>query len=98
MHSRARARHTGRIWRISLEQIEATVSDFLGPGRVKGNSRKPSFSDVSMYLARHVGGSRCPQISRFNNGRHHTNVLAAIRKIERARQHGESVRMLRSTC
>jgi hypothetical protein len=32
-----------------------------------------------------------PQISRFCNGRHHTTVLAAIRKIERLRYHDESV-------
>ena len=92
MYSRRHARHTERIWRISLEQIEATVSDFLGPGRVKGNSRKPTFSrHVSMYLARHVGGWGCPKISRFYNGRHRTTVLSAIRKIERLRKQEESI-------
>jgi chromosomal replication initiator protein len=92
MHPRPQARHTERIWRISLEQIEATVSDFLGPGRVKGNSRKPTFSrHVSMYLARHVGGWGCPKISRFYNGRHHSTVLATIRKIEGLRKQDESV-------
>jgi chromosomal replication initiation ATPase DnaA len=92
MHSRPQARHTERIWRISLEQIEATVSDFLGPGRVKGNSHKPTFSrHLSMYLARHVGGWSWQKISRFYNGRHHTTVLAAIRKIERLRKQDESV-------
>jgi hypothetical protein len=56
MHSRPQARPTERIWQISLEQMEATVSEFLGPGRVKGNSRQPTFNrHVSMYLARHVG-------------------------------------------
>ena len=92
MHSRPQARHTERIWRISLEQIEATVSEFLGPGRVKGYSRESSFSrHVSMYVARHVGGWSWPQISRFYIGRHHTTVLAPIRKIETLRQHDESV-------
>ena len=81
-----------RIWHISLEQIEATVSDFLGPGRLKGNKAGPTFSrHVSMYLARHVGGWSYPKISRFYNGRHHTTVLAAIRKIERLRTADESV-------
>jgi hypothetical protein len=92
MHSRPQARHTERIWHISLEQIEATVSEFLGPGRVKANSREPTFSrHVSMYLARHVGGWNYPKISRFYNGRHYTTVIAAIDKIERLRKEDESV-------
>jgi hypothetical protein len=46
-----------RIWPISLEQIEATIADYLGPGRVKSKSPAPVFSrHVSMYLAKHVGG------------------------------------------
>jgi len=81
-----------RIWPISLEQIEATVSDFLGPGRIRSNSPKPAFSrSVSMYLARHVGGWSYPKISRFYNGRHHTTALAAVRKIERLRTTDDSV-------
>src|SRR5689334_20257856 len=80
-----------RIWKISLEQIEATVSEFLGPGRVKGNHPRPTFSrHVSMYLARHVAGWSYPKISRFYNGRHHTTVMAAVRKIERLRTADES--------
>lgn len=35
-----------RIWPISLEQIEATVSDFLGPGRVNGNRRESTSADM----------------------------------------------------
>jgi len=44
-----------------------------------------------MYLAKHVGGWSFPKISRFYNGRHHTTVVAAIRKIERLRTTDESV-------
>ena len=45
------------IWRLSLEQIEATVADHLGRGRVLGNQRGPCFSrQISMYLAKNVGG------------------------------------------
>jgi hypothetical protein len=44
------------IWRISLEQIEATAADHLGRGRVRGNQAAPCFSrQVSMYLAKNVG-------------------------------------------
>jgi hypothetical protein len=46
----------GRIWPISLHQIEATVSAYLGPGRVAGNCQDSAFSrQVAMYLAKHVG-------------------------------------------
>jgi hypothetical protein len=80
------------IWRLSLEQIEATVADHLGNGRVPGNQAAPCFSrQVSMYLAKNVGGWSTTRIGRFYNGRHHTTVLHAIQKIERLRQTDESV-------
>src|SRR5580700_1760631 len=80
------------IWRLSLEQIEATVSDHLGRGRVQGNQPGPCFSrQVSMYLAKNVGGWSTTRIGRFYNGRQHTTVLHAIAKIERLRKDDESV-------
>jgi hypothetical protein len=79
------------IWRLSLEQIEATVADHLGPGRVPGNRSGPYFSrQISMYLAKHVGGWSTTRIGRFYNGRHHSTVLHAIAKVERLRQIDES--------
>jgi hypothetical protein len=75
------------IWRLSLEQIEATVADHLGSGRVAGNQAGPCLSrQVSMYLARNVMGWSTSKIGRFYNGRHHTTVLHAIDKVERLRQ------------
>jgi hypothetical protein len=80
------------IWRVSLEQIEATVADHLGPGRVQGNQAGPCFSrQVSMYLAKNVGRWSTTRIGRFYNGRHHTTVLHAIAKIERLRETDESL-------
>jgi Bacterial dnaA protein helix-turn-helix len=80
------------IWRLSLEQIEATVADHLGRGRVLGNQRGPCFSrQISMYLAKNVGGWSTTRIGRFYNGRHHTTVLYAIGKIERLRKTDESI-------
>ena len=80
------------IWRLSLEQIEATVADHLGRGRVLGNQRGTCFSrQISMYLAKNVGGWSTTRIGRFYNGRHHTTVLYAIGKIERLRKTDESV-------
>ncbi len=79
-------------WRLSLEQIEATVADHLGIGRVRGNQPGPCFSrQVSMYLAKNVGGWSTTKIGRFYNGRHHTTVLHAIAKIEGLRKDDESV-------
>jgi len=53
-------RRTG-IWRLSLEQIEATVADHLGHGRVPGNQAARCLSrEVSMYLAKNVGDGARP--------------------------------------
>jgi hypothetical protein len=80
------------IWRLSLEQIEATVADHLGNGRVPGNEAAACLSrQVSMYLAKNVGGWSTTKIGRFYNGRHHTTVLHAIEKIERLREKDESL-------
>lgn len=81
-----------RIWPITLPQIETTVAAYLGPGRVPGNKQGECFSrQISMYLAKHVGGWSTPQIGRFYNGRHHTTVLYAIEKIARLRKQEPSV-------
>ena len=85
-------RKEARIWPVSLPHIETTVSAYLGPGRVPGNKHGECFSrQVSMYLAKHVGGWSTPQIGRFYNGRHHTTVLYAIEKVERLRKQELSV-------
>ena len=47
-----------RIWPISLEQIEATVADYLGPGRVKSNSPAPVFSRDGVD----VSGAACGRL------------------------------------
>jgi hypothetical protein len=44
-----------------------------------------------MYLAKHIGRWSTTKIGRFYNGRHHTTVLHAIRKVERLRAADESV-------
>ena len=88
---RTSGQRTG-IWRLSLEQIEATVAEHLGNGRVPGNQAAACLSrQVSMYLAKTVVGWSTTKIGRFYNGRHHTTVLHAIEKIERLRQTEESL-------
>lgn len=80
------------IWRLSLEHIEATVANHLGNGRVSGNKSAPCLSrQISMYLAKNVGGWSTTNIGRFYNGRHHTTVLHAIKKIESLRRRDESL-------
>src|SRR5690242_12972662 len=80
------------LWRPPLEQIESTVSSQLGPGRVAGNEQGPCFSrQISMYLAKHVGGWSMVKIGKFYNGRHHTTVLHAIRKVQHLREADDSV-------
>src|SRR5260370_36125985 len=80
------------IWPLTLQEIEATVSEYLGPGRVPGNEQGPCFSrQISMYLAKHVGGWSTPRIGKFYNGRHHTTVLHAIRKVEQLRSADDSI-------
>lgn len=83
---------TFRIWPIPIPLIEEIVSGRLGPGRVRGNLPESCFSrQVSMYLAKHVGGWSTTKIGKFYNGRHHTTVLHAIRKIESCRKRDPSV-------
>ena len=87
--------HKTGIWQLSLGQIEATVSAHLGPGRVPGQEQHHCFSrQISMYLAKHIGGWSTTKIGKFYNGRHHTTVLHGIRKVERLRAADESVEAL----
>jgi hypothetical protein len=82
----------GRIWPINPHQIEATVSGYLGPGRVAGNCQDSAFSrQVAMYLAKHVGRWSTTRIGKFYNGRHHTTVLYSIEKIESLREKDASL-------
>jgi len=90
------------VWPIPLIQIEETVAAQLGPGRVPGNAAASCLSrQVSMYLAKHVGGWSLPKIGRFYNGRHHTTVLHALAKVERMRKTDEAfdslIRVLMAT-
>jgi hypothetical protein len=88
-----RVDHSGpRIWPVPISRIEQVVSAHLGPGRIPGNAQGPCFSrQVSMYLAKHVGGWSLGKIGRFYNGRHHTTVLHAIEKIESLRNKEEAI-------
>jgi hypothetical protein len=76
-------------------ELRRSFSTHLGPGRVYGNKPDACFSrQVSMYLAKHVGGWSTPKIGRFYGGRHHTSVRHAIRKIDRCRRSDQSIEAL----
>jgi hypothetical protein len=72
---------------ISLAQIEAVVSAYLGPSRVPGNAQPAAFNrQVAMYLAKHIGGWSTTKIGKFYNGRDHSTVCYAIQRIEAMRE------------
>ena len=72
--------------RVPLATIDRIVSDRLGTTRVQGNAQPAVFNrQIAMYLAKHVGGWSTTRIGKFYNGRPHTTVLWALKRIERLR-------------
>jgi hypothetical protein len=73
--------------RIALAIIDATVSAHLGTTRVTGNAQPAVFNrQVAMYLPKHVGGWSTTRIGKFYNGRDHSTVCYALKRIEALRQ------------
>ena len=73
--------------RIALSAIDAAVAARLGPGRVCGNAQPAVFSrQVAMYLAKHVGGWSTTRIGRFYNGRDHSTVCYALKRVAALRE------------
>jgi hypothetical protein len=65
-----------------FSDIDRVVAGRLGPTRVKGNAQPAVFNrQVAMYLAKALGGWSVTKIGKFHNGRHHTTVCYAIRRI-----------------
>jgi hypothetical protein len=72
---------------IPLSKIDVVVSEHLGPARVRGNGQpNVLYRQIAMYLAKHVGGWSTTRIGRFYNGRDHSTVCYAIRRIESLRR------------
>ena len=72
---------------IPLPAIDAAVAAKLGPARVAGNAQPAVFRrQVAMYLAKEVGGWSTTRIGRFYNGRDHSTVCYAVRRIEALRE------------
>src|SRR3982751_4560484 len=73
--------------RIPLSAIDAAVAARLGPGRICGNAQPAVFSrQVAMYLAKHVGGWSTTRIGQFYNGRDHSTVCYALKRVAALRE------------
>lgn len=71
---------------IPLAKIDAVVATNLGPARVRGNAQPNAmYRHIAMYLCKHVGGWSTTRIGKFYNGRDHSTVSYAIRRIESRR-------------
>jgi Bacterial dnaA protein helix-turn-helix len=73
--------------RIALAIIDATVSAHLGTTRVTGNAQPAVFNrQLAMYLAKHVGGWSTTRIGKYYNGRDHSTVCYALKRIAALRE------------
>ena len=78
--------HLGVRRSIPLAAIDAIVATNLGPARVCGNAQPNAmYRHIAMYLCKHVGGWSTTRIGNFYNGRDHSTVSYAIRRIESRR-------------
>jgi hypothetical protein len=77
-----------KAWRrIPLAIIDQVVSARLGQTRVEGNAQPAAFNrQIAMYLAKHVGGWSTTRIGRFYNGRDHSTVCYAVKRVAALRE------------
>jgi hypothetical protein len=80
--------HHGRsLPRVALAKIDGVVSARLGTTRVAGNAQPAVFNrQIAMYLAKHAGGWSTTAIGKFYNGRDHSTVCYALKRIESLRE------------
>ena len=78
--------------RIPLAIIDQVVSARLGQTRVQGNAQPAVFNrQIAMYLAKHVGGWSTTRIGRFYNGRDHSTVCYALKRVATLRENDPEV-------
>jgi hypothetical protein len=84
--------------RIALARIDAVVSAMLGPARVRGNAQPAALNrQIAMYLAHRVGGWSTTRIGWFYNGRDHSTVCHAIKRIQALRDSSADLEALLSS-
>ncbi len=84
--------------RVSLATIDNVVAARLGQTRVQGNAQPAVFNrQIAMYLAKHVGGWSTTRIGRFYNGRDHSTVCYALKRVAALREDDPEVDSLVSS-
>jgi len=84
--------HVQSLPSVSLANIDGVVSARLGTTRVAGNAQPAVFNrQIAMYLAKHVGGWSTTAIGRFYNGRDHSTVCYALKRVETLRENDSEV-------
>jgi hypothetical protein len=72
----------GWCWRIPLDTIDRVVVARLGQTRVSGNAKPAVLNrQIAMYIAKHFGGWSTTRIGRFYNGRDHSTVCYALKRV-----------------
>src|SRR5215471_6970456 len=72
--------------RVPLTTIDEAVSARLGTTHVSGNAQPAVFNrQVAMYSAKYVGGWSTTRIGKFYNGRDHSTVCYALKRIQALR-------------
>jgi hypothetical protein len=73
--------------KLSLLRLDGIVAARLGETRVPGNAQPAVLNrQVAMYLAKRIGGWSYEAIGRFYNGRNHSTVHYAVRRVEALRE------------
>ena len=68
--------------RIPLDTIDRVVVARLGQTRVSGNAKPAVLNrQIAMYIAKHFGGWSTTRIGRFYNGRDHSTVCYALKRV-----------------
>jgi hypothetical protein len=81
--------------RIPLTTIDRIVAENLGPARVRSKAQPEAlFRQITMYLAKQVGGWRTTRIGKFYNGRDHSTVCHAIARVQELRNSDADVNAL----
>jgi hypothetical protein len=84
--------------RIPLAILDQVVSARLGQTRVEGNAQPAVFNrQIAMYLAKHVGGWSTTRIGGFYNGRDHSTVCYALKRVAALREDDPEVDCLVSS-
>jgi hypothetical protein len=73
--------------RIPLAMIDRVVANRLGQTRVPGNAKPAVLNrQIAMYIAKQIGSWSTTRIGRFYNGRDHSTVCYALKRVSALRK------------